>query len=1038
MAGKVMRMPAPEEGKIQKTPASEEKVQKKDDEKIQKAPGPEDKYQRKEDDRIQKAPAVEENLQRKSNGNVPVIGTDTHTAIQRKTTGGTPLSGDVRGFMEPRFNSDFSKVRVHHDAEAAGLSNQLSARAFTYRNHVFFSRGQYQPGTGSGKQLLAHELTHTIQQGHAVQRSPQVSTTTTSPRVQRWDLSSPLEYLYDKAISWISDNAAAIPGFTMLTVVIGYNPLTKASVDRSAGNILKGAIEMIPGGFYITDALNNHGVFDKVSVFASQQFNALRNIGSNIWQDIKQFVKKFSLSDLRDPGAIWEQAKSIVTAPIAQIKEFAIGLKDGIIGLIKDAILKPLAAFVKANAPNGYDLLCAVLGKDPISGDEVPQTAENLIGPFMKLIGQDEVWENMKKANAIARAWAWFRGAMAAVKGFVQQIPALFIAAFTSLEIMDIVLLPKAFNKIRSVFGGFVGNFISWAGSTIWNLLEIIFDSVKPGAMGYVKKAGAALKSILKNPLPFVGNLANAAKLGFGLFMDNFGEHLKNGLIEWLTGSLNGVYIPKALSLPELGKFALSVLGITWAKIRAKIVKALGDKGEKIVSGIEKGVEWAIKGFEIVKKLAAGGIEAAWEMIREKLSDLKDTVISGIIDFVLESVIKKAIPKLISMFIPGAGFISAIISIYDIIMVIVQKIAKIVAVVTGFVNSIMDIAAGNIRGAAVRVNNALAGMLSFAISLLAGFLGLGKVTDKINDVVMKVRDKVDKAIEAGINWVVAKAKALMGRLFGKKDKKDERTEEEKKRDKLKAISEAEKLLADKEFDEEKVRKKLGPIKKRYKLLTFNMVIDSKQDQTETVHFTASASEEIAGQPKTVETDNNRYKVGEHTVKDDKINGASHHVPVKVMKMWFGEVLDNASTQADDKDLRQRLSQQATHCKSDPEGGKLSAILLTEKDHVTVHCTKPSMNIPVIKTRKNEVSTKPMKATIRANEPNPVKVIGDEKRNPDTKALQKTFDRVFNSLLQVGLATVGALKLKGNWKTSLTTLATTSWSTYKEVPQKKKD
>ena len=76
--------------------------------------------------------------------------------------------------MEPRFGADFSNIRIHSNTESASLSNQLSARAFTYQNHVFFSRDQYQPGTSEGRQLLAHELTHTIQQGHALQRSPQV------------------------------------------------------------------------------------------------------------------------------------------------------------------------------------------------------------------------------------------------------------------------------------------------------------------------------------------------------------------------------------------------------------------------------------------------------------------------------------------------------------------------------------------------------------------------------------------------------------------------------------------------------------------------------------------------------------------------------------------------------------------------------------------------------------------------------------------------------------------------------------------------
>src|SRR5262249_20859784 len=145
---------------------------------------------------------------------------------------------------------------------------------------------------------------------------------------------------------------------------------------------------------------------------------------------------------------------------------------------------------------------------------------------------------------------------------------------------------------------------------------------------------------------------------------------------DWLTGSLPGVYIPKAFSLVEVGKFVLSVLGITWAGIRGKIVKVLGQNGEKIMSALETG-------FDIVVALVKGGPAAAWDVIKEKLTNLKDMVIGGITDFVVDTVVKKAIPKLISMFIPGAGFISAILSIYDTVMVFVNKISKIIQVVTG-------------------------------------------------------------------------------------------------------------------------------------------------------------------------------------------------------------------------------------------------------------------------------------------------------------------------------------------------------------------
>lgn len=90
---------------------------------------------------------------------------ETESAIRSKTTGGEPLPHDTRNFMEPRFGNDFSNVRIHNDSGSAQLNNQLNAKAFTYQNHIFFGQNQFQPQSSVGKQLLAHELTHVVQQG---------------------------------------------------------------------------------------------------------------------------------------------------------------------------------------------------------------------------------------------------------------------------------------------------------------------------------------------------------------------------------------------------------------------------------------------------------------------------------------------------------------------------------------------------------------------------------------------------------------------------------------------------------------------------------------------------------------------------------------------------------------------------------------------------------------------------------------------------------------------------------------------------------
>jgi hypothetical protein len=80
---------------------------------------------------------------------------------------GQPLDAGMRAFMEPRFGQDFSQVRVHTDARAAESAQAVNALAYTAGRNVVFGTGQYATGTSSGRQLLAHELVHTIQQSSA-------------------------------------------------------------------------------------------------------------------------------------------------------------------------------------------------------------------------------------------------------------------------------------------------------------------------------------------------------------------------------------------------------------------------------------------------------------------------------------------------------------------------------------------------------------------------------------------------------------------------------------------------------------------------------------------------------------------------------------------------------------------------------------------------------------------------------------------------------------------------------------------------------
>ena len=80
---------------------------------------------------------------------------------------GIPLPGAVRTRMEKSFAADFSGIRIHTDETAVGLSRRLRAQAFTYGRDIYFNKDKFSPDSRQGTHLLAHELTHTVQQGKA-------------------------------------------------------------------------------------------------------------------------------------------------------------------------------------------------------------------------------------------------------------------------------------------------------------------------------------------------------------------------------------------------------------------------------------------------------------------------------------------------------------------------------------------------------------------------------------------------------------------------------------------------------------------------------------------------------------------------------------------------------------------------------------------------------------------------------------------------------------------------------------------------------
>ncbi|MEH2279651.1 MAG: DUF4157 domain-containing protein [Nostoc sp.] len=115
-------------------------------------------------------------VQRMSDGGM-AASPDLETSIQQAKGSGQSLAKRIREPMEQAFGADFSGVKVHTDTQADQLNQSIQAKAFTTGQDVFFSSGAYKPSSRSGQELLAHELTHVVQQSMNTIQSQQQSNT---------------------------------------------------------------------------------------------------------------------------------------------------------------------------------------------------------------------------------------------------------------------------------------------------------------------------------------------------------------------------------------------------------------------------------------------------------------------------------------------------------------------------------------------------------------------------------------------------------------------------------------------------------------------------------------------------------------------------------------------------------------------------------------------------------------------------------------------------------------------------------------------
>jgi len=306
--------------------------------------------------------------------------------------------------------------------------------------------------------------------------------------------------------------------------------------------------------------------------------------------------------------------------------------------------------------------------------------------------------------------------------------------------------------------GEAIGEFLDDPARAIINgLLHTI--GMDPGQFwGIVDRISVAIDAISDDPAGFADTLLEGVSLGFSQFTDNFGAHLKNGLLNWLfkDAGISVADLPTEFTLEGLLQLGLQVMGLTWDSVKEMIAEKLGVSDE---------LDQLEQIYEYVQMFQEKGFAGMLDMIKEKLDPkaIGQMIQDAVIDMITETLataVAAEVAKILAA--PVGGILKGVEMIYKGIKWVIDNADRIMALVETVLGAVEMVIAGDTAGIATAIESTLAQLIPPVIGLFAKLIGLGDLPQKVQGTIEKMQTAIKKQLEKAVDWVIEKAKGLFG------------------------------------------------------------------------------------------------------------------------------------------------------------------------------------------------------------------------------------------------------------------------------------
>ncbi len=393
---------------------------------------------------------------------------------------GTPIPPEVRARIEQHLGLPLAGVQVHGDPAARQAAAQLGARAFTAGGHIFLGPGE----SASDLALMAHEATHVVQQqAVGVYRSHLHRDAT------------------DFLMGPIRDLVRSVPGYDMLTVVAGYDPIANRTVDRGPENLTRGVLGLVPFGNVVAAKLIELGVVQGAAKMLDEGLAARNLTLQRIQGEIDQAWKEI---DFTDPDGALDIVRRHVGGLYADALAFVKGVIDAVVQLIRDAAVG-LAEKYLVGTPS-WELVKKVLHHDPLRGTPVAATTVEILTDFLTLIGKQDALKQMQERGTLQQTADWLDTRIGQFLGLLGELTALFQAGWQAVQPENLASLPDNLAKLAQQAIGLIGRAGAFAGEVLTEVVKLIKDAL----LEWLSREAAGMRgfrlmTVLLGQDPFTG-----------------------------------------------------------------------------------------------------------------------------------------------------------------------------------------------------------------------------------------------------------------------------------------------------------------------------------------------------------------------------------------------------------------------------------------------------------------------------------------------------------------------------------------------------